>query len=113
MAYGALGWGAAAKQAPELPPESYFDAACEDAGPERHHPADAEASEHELLLKQAVHELRTALNAVLGFSEVMLHQMHGPLGHPKYTEYVRHVHQAGSSVLAISADMLSLVSKRG
>jgi two-component system cell cycle sensor histidine kinase PleC len=110
MAYGALGWGAAAKQAsPELPPESYFDAACEE---ERQQLAAAEASEHELRLKQAVHELRTALNAVLGFSEVMMHQMHGPLGHPKYTEYVRHVHQAGSSVLAISADVLSLVGKR-
>ena len=35
------------------------------------------------------HELRTPLNAIIGFSEVMTHEMFGPVGSPRYLEYSR------------------------
>src|SRR5581483_4801024 len=41
------------------------------------------------------HELRTPLNAIIGFSEVMTHQMFGPLGAPRYVEYARLFHESG------------------
>src|SRR4029077_13822819 len=36
------------------------------------------------LMAQMSHELRTPLNAVIGFSEVMQHELHGPLGSARY-----------------------------
>lgn len=46
-------------------------------------------------LSQLSHELRTPLNAIIGFSEVMQHNMLGPIGHPRYEEYVRHISANG------------------
>lgn len=46
-------------------------------------------------LSQLSHELRTPLNAIIGFSEVMQHGMLGPIGHPRYEEYVRHISDNG------------------
>lgn len=54
------------------------------------------------------HELRTPLNAILGFSEVLKSGMLGPVGHPKYMEYVGDIHDAGSHLLRLINDLLDL-----
>lgn len=54
------------------------------------------------------HELRTPLNAILGFSEMFIQQMMGPLGSPKYSEYAGDIHDAGKHLLAIINDILDL-----
>lgn len=54
------------------------------------------------------HELRTPLNAINGFSEVMERQIFGPLGHPKYVEYVRDIHASGSHLLEMINDVLDM-----
>ena len=54
------------------------------------------------------HELRTPLNAVNGFSEVMLHELFGPIGHAKYKEYANDIHRSGSRLLAIINTILDL-----
>ena len=54
------------------------------------------------------HELRTPLNAVIGFSEVMEQGLFGPLGHHKYQEYARDIHQSGTYLLEVINDILDM-----
>jgi two-component system, cell cycle sensor histidine kinase PleC len=54
------------------------------------------------------HELRTPLNAVIGFSEVMEQGLFGPLGHAKYREYARDIHQSGTYLLEVINDILDM-----
>src|SRR5476649_269104 len=54
------------------------------------------------------HELKTPLNAILGFSETMCEQMFGALGHPKYLEYATYVHRSGEHLLALVNEILDL-----
>lgn len=52
------------------------------------------------------HELRTPLNAIIGFSEVQISQMFGPIGDARYLEYARDIHRSGSHLLALINDVL-------
>jgi signal transduction histidine kinase len=60
------------------------------------------------LLAQMGHELRTPLNAVIGFSEVMLREVHGPLGHARYHEYAHHISESGGRLLRASEQTLAI-----
>lgn len=62
------------------------------------------------LLAQMHHELRTPLNAMIGFSEVMLRELHGPLGHARYQEYVAHISESGGRLLKASEDALAVAA---
>jgi signal transduction histidine kinase len=53
------------------------------------------------------HELRTPLNAIIGFSDIMQHQVRGPL--PKdYQEYAVLIHESGNHLLNLVSDILDL-----
>jgi signal transduction histidine kinase len=54
------------------------------------------------------HELRTPLNAVLGFSEVMMSEILGPIGSPRYREYAADIHRSGGHLLDLVNDVLDL-----
>ncbi|PZU25150.1 MAG: PAS domain-containing sensor histidine kinase [Shinella sp.] len=54
------------------------------------------------------HELRTPLNAILGFSEILLNQMFGPVGSAKYSEYARDIHDSGIHLLNVINDILDM-----
>lgn len=54
------------------------------------------------------HELRTPLNAILGFSEVILNQVLGPVSNARYVDYARDIHDSGEHLLEIIADILDL-----
>jgi signal transduction histidine kinase len=54
------------------------------------------------------HELRTPLNAIIGFSEIMREQMFGALGHDRYCEYSRLIHNAGTHLLGLINDVLDM-----
>lgn len=60
------------------------------------------------LMAQMSHELRTPLNAVIGFSEVMLRELYGPLGHARYQEYAHHISESGGRLLKSSEDALAV-----
>lgn len=62
------------------------------------------------LLAQMSHELRTPLNAVIGFSEVMLRELHGPLGHARYQEYAACISESGGRLLKASEDALAVTA---
>jgi len=59
-------------------------------------------------LANTSHELRTPLNAIIGFSEIILQQMFGPLGSERYLEYARDIHHSGAHLLSIINDLLDL-----
>src|SRR3546814_13960274 len=52
------------------------------------------------------HELRTPLNAIIGFSELLQKEALGPLGDPRYGEYVGDIHDSGSHLLSLINDVL-------
>ena len=54
------------------------------------------------------HELRTPLNAILGFSEILMNGMFGPLGSPKYVEYSKDIHDSGKHLLNVINDILDM-----
>src|SRR3546814_2651598 len=55
------------------------------------------------------HELRTPLNAIIGFAEIMVRQMMGPLGE-HYAEYAGDIHQSGRHLLDLINDILDISS---
>lgn len=54
------------------------------------------------------HELKTPLNAIVGFSEMLVAQREGPLGSPVYTEYAETILQSSSHLRSIIADILDV-----
>src|SRR5262245_40371387 len=68
----------------------------------------ATASGASQLMAQMSHELRTPLNAVIGFSEVMLSELHGPLGNTRYQEYAHHISESGGRLLKSSEEALAV-----
>lgn len=54
------------------------------------------------------HELRTPLNAVIGFSEIMLSEMFGPVGSNRYRGYVQSIHESGGHLLSLINDVLDI-----
>lgn len=58
-------------------------------------------------LAQMTHELRPPLNAVIGFSEIMVQEMFGKLD-PRYRDYAEDIMQSGRHLLGIINDILDL-----
>jgi two-component system, cell cycle sensor histidine kinase PleC len=70
-------------------------------------------AEHAAFTKSAFlanmsHELRTPLNAIIGFSEIMMNELAGPLGHPSYKEYSRDILTSGQHLLDMINDILDM-----
>ncbi len=54
------------------------------------------------------HELRTPLNAIIGFSEMVEHQLLGPIGTEKYLEYIAGIRESGEHLLDLISDILDM-----
>ncbi len=54
------------------------------------------------------HELRTPLNAVIGFSEMMMVEVFGPLGNPHYDAYAKSINDSGRHLLEVINDILDV-----
>jgi PAS domain S-box-containing protein len=54
------------------------------------------------------HELRTPLNSVIGFSDLMMHQIFGPLGQPLYVDYAKDINESGKHLLDLIVDILDV-----
>jgi signal transduction histidine kinase len=65
----------------------------------------ANRSKSEFLANMS-HELRTPLNAIIGFSEIMKNQLMGPIGTPRYVDYVNDIHCTASHLLEIINQIL-------
>jgi signal transduction histidine kinase len=54
------------------------------------------------------HELRTPLNAVIGFSDILMGQIFGPLGDARYGDYARDIRDSGLHLLTLINDVLDV-----
>lgn len=54
------------------------------------------------------HELRTPLNAIIGFAEMMVGQMLGPIFNEKYLEYASNIKESGEHLLDLISDILDM-----
>lgn len=70
--------------------------------------ADAANHAKSAFLANMSHELRTPLNAVIGFSEMMIKETFGPLGDPKYAEYLGDIHLSARHLLEIINEVLDM-----
>jgi signal transduction histidine kinase len=59
-------------------------------------------------LANTSHELRSPLNAIIGFAEIMKDELFGPMGRPQYAEYCEDIHASGTHLLEIINDILDL-----
>ncbi|WP_282610672.1 hybrid sensor histidine kinase/response regulator [Pelagibius sp. Alg239-R121] len=54
------------------------------------------------------HELRTPLNAIIGFSDIMLKELKGPIGNETYIEYICEIRQSGEHLLNLIVSVLDI-----
>ncbi len=54
------------------------------------------------------HELKTPLNAIIGFSEILEGEMFGPLGSEQYRSYVTDIRGSGTRLLSVINDVLDV-----
>ncbi len=59
-------------------------------------------------LAKVSHEVRTPLNSILGFTELMLQERFGPIGNARYKGYVEDIHQSGLYALSLLNDLLDI-----
>ena len=70
--------------------------------------AEAASRSKTNFLAHLSHDIRTPLNHIIGFAELMRHQTYGPLGDPRYEEYVQSIKASGEHLLASFATILDL-----
>lgn len=82
----------------------HIDVTAQRLAEERANTANRAKSE---FLASLSHELRTPLNSVIGFSEVLMMQLFGPLA-DRYRGYAGDIHQAGKHLLSLINEVLDL-----
>jgi PAS domain S-box-containing protein len=70
--------------------------------------ADRAANAKADMLARISHEVRTPLNAIIGFAEVMIGERFGTLGNERYVDYMKDIRASGQRVIAIINDLLDL-----
>jgi PAS domain S-box-containing protein len=70
--------------------------------------AEEASSQKSDFLAKISHEVRTPLNAIIGFAEVMMEERFGPMGNERYRSYARDIHTSGEHVISLVNDLLDL-----
>lgn len=60
-------------------------------------------------LAHVSHDIRTPLNHIIGFAELMEHETYGALGDPRYRDYIQSIKSSGQHLLNSFATILDLV----
>lgn len=68
--------------------------------------AEEQSRANSRFLAEMSHELKTPLNAILGFSEVIRDQALGAIGNERYASYAADIHASGAHLLALINDVL-------
>jgi hypothetical protein len=80
------------------------------AHPSEGHEVDGNWTECAKLMARISHEFRTPLNAIIGFADMMRRELLGPIGHPRYREYVDHIRDSGAGLLKSAEEIMTLTS---
>jgi two-component system, cell cycle sensor histidine kinase PleC len=75
--------------------------------------AEAASRAKTSFLAHLSHDIRTPLNHIIGFAEMIRHQTYGPLGDPRYMGYVENIKASGDRLLASFATILELAELEG
>ena len=67
----------------------------------------AAAANADFLAKMS-HEIRGPLNTITGFSEIILAERFGAIGHERYRDYLQDIHAAGLHIASALNDLLDL-----
>ncbi|HWM82323.1 MAG TPA: histidine kinase dimerization/phospho-acceptor domain-containing protein [Pseudolabrys sp.] len=59
-------------------------------------------------LAKVSHEIRSPLNAIIGFSDMMIDERFGPVGNERYRDYLKDIRAAGTHLIALLDDLLDL-----
>jgi signal transduction histidine kinase len=70
--------------------------------------AEEDAAGRLEFLAKVSHEVRTPLNSIIGFTELMLQERMGPIGNARYRGYVEDIHQSGLYALSLLNDLLDI-----
>jgi signal transduction histidine kinase len=73
-----------------------------------HSQAEAASRAKSEFLANMSHELRTPLNAIIGFSEIIAHELFGPMGNERYLDYMKDIHKSSLHLLSIINDVLDM-----
>lgn len=65
------------------------------------------AAKSEFLAKVS-HDIRSPLNTIIGFSEVMIEERFGAIGNERYRDYLKDIHAAGEHLITLLNDLLDL-----
>ncbi|MDO8359722.1 MAG: ATP-binding protein [Devosia sp.] len=75
--------------------------------------AEAASRSKTSFLAHLSHDIRTPLNHIIGFAELMRHQTYGPLGDARYVGYVDSIRLSGERLLSFFASILDLAELEG
>ena len=70
--------------------------------------AEYASSQKSEFLARVSHEIRTPLNAIIGFSDMMSEEKFGPVGNPRYLDYLKDINRSGRHVLDLVNDLLDI-----
>jgi len=54
------------------------------------------------------HEIRTPLNHIIGFAEMIEHEVFGPCGSDKYLDYARDIRSSGTNLMEMLSEILDM-----
>ncbi|MGV3650949.1 MAG: ATP-binding protein [Devosia sp.] len=75
--------------------------------------AEAASRSKTAFLAHLSHDIRTPLNHIIGFAEMMAHQTYGPLGDDRYLSYVDGIRASGERLLGYFGAILELAELEG
>jgi signal transduction histidine kinase len=70
--------------------------------------AEGESRAKDDMVVEASHDLRSPLNAICGYAEIIEQEQLGAIGDPRYREYAGNIHLAARHILAVVNDVLDL-----
>ena len=75
--------------------------------------AEAASRSKTSFLAHLSHDIRTPLNHIIGFAELMRHETYGPLGDERYADYVESIRGSGERLLSFFASILDYAELEG